>query len=40
MAPLCDRYAKKARASQGGGVMDTGKKALDGLNKLRGLFGK
>lgn len=39
LAPLCSRYAKKAQASQGG-VMDSGKKAIDGLNKLRGLFGK
>lgn len=35
--PLCAKYAVKARSE--GGVLDTGKKAIDGVNKLRGVFG-
>ena len=39
-APLCKQYARQARASSPGGMMDAGKKALDGINTLRSLFGK
>lgn len=35
--PLCSRYAAKAR--QENNVLDSGKKALDNVNKLRGVFG-
>lgn len=35
--PLCSRYGIKGRAQ--GGLIDSGKKAIDGVNKLRGVFG-
>lgn len=40
LAPLCEQYAREQRASSPTGMMDAGKKAMDGINKLRGLFGK
>lgn len=36
--PLCARYAAKAR-QENNNVLDSGKKALDNMNKLRGVFG-
>lgn len=36
LRPVCSKYMPK---SSGGGAIDTGKKALDNINKLRGLFG-
>lgn len=45
-APLCHRFPQAVKvdasaksATSSGGVMDTGKKVLDGFNSLRGLFG-
>ncbi len=35
--PLCSRYAQKAQTNPR--LIDSGTKALDGINKLRGLFG-
>lgn len=36
--PICSRYASKAR-QENNSVLDSGKKALDNVNKLRGVFG-
>lgn len=36
---LCSRYMPKRPAASSGGAVDKGMKAVEGLNKLRGMFG-
>jgi hypothetical protein len=40
MLPLCSRYAPRKPAAAGNSAVDTGMKAVDTVNKLRGLFGR